>query len=82
MRGYQQVVNAAGRIVVRSAHNVTLPVDAADAALAGHGGPAFLRDAHVHGTHVRILAEGVGPGRVVQLAQPLSEVDACSPACA
>ncbi|HEY4452642.1 MAG TPA: ATP-binding protein [Solirubrobacteraceae bacterium] len=75
VRGYQQVVNSSGRIVVRSAHNVTLPVDAATLALAGHGGPAFLRDAHVNGLHVRILAESFGKGRVVQLAQPMTEVD-------
>jgi two-component system sensor histidine kinase MprB len=29
----------------------------------------------VHGIHLRILAEPLGPGRVLQLAQPLTEVD-------
>jgi two-component system sensor histidine kinase MprB len=75
VRGYQQVVNASGRIVVRSAHNVSLPVDAATIALAKHGGRSFLRDARIHGLHLRVLAEGFGKGRVVQLAQPLTEVD-------
>jgi two-component system, OmpR family, sensor histidine kinase MprB len=75
VRGYQQVVNASGRIVVRSAHDISLPVDAATVALARHGGRAFLRDAHINGVHVRILAESFGNGRVVQLAQPVTEVD-------
>jgi two-component system sensor histidine kinase MprB len=75
VRGYQQVVTAAGRIIVRSAHNVTLPVDSATLALARQGGRSFLRDSHIQGVHLRILAESFGKGRVVQLAQPLTEVD-------
>jgi two-component system sensor histidine kinase MprB len=75
VRGYQQVVNAAGLITVRSARNVSLPVDSATLALAKHGGAAFYRDAHVKGLHLRVLAEPFGIGRAVQLAQPLTEVD-------
>jgi two-component system sensor histidine kinase MprB len=75
VRGYQQVVNAAGTIVVRSARNVSLPVDPATRSLAEHGGAAFFRDARVNGIHLRVLAEPFGKGRAVQLAQPLTEVD-------
>jgi two-component system, OmpR family, sensor histidine kinase MprB len=75
VRGYQQVVKSSGRIVARSAHDFSLPVDAATLELAKRGGSSFLRDARVHGTHLRILAEAFGKGRVVQLAQPLTEVD-------
>ena len=75
VRGYQQVVNAAGTIVVRSARNVSLPVDPATQGLAEHGGAAFFRDARVNGIHLRVLAEPFGKGRAVQLAQPLTEVD-------
>jgi two-component system, OmpR family, sensor histidine kinase MprB len=75
VRGYQQVVNAAGTIVVRSARNVSLPVDSATLGLAKHGGPAFFRNARVRGIHLRVLAEPFGKGRSVQLAQPLTEVD-------
>ncbi|MBA3809696.1 MAG: HAMP domain-containing histidine kinase, partial [Solirubrobacterales bacterium] len=75
VRGYQQVVNSTGRIVARSAHDISLPVDAATLILAKHGGASFLRDAHVRGIHLRIIAEAFGKGRVVQLAQPLTEVD-------
>jgi two-component system, OmpR family, sensor histidine kinase MprB len=75
VRGYQQVVNAAGRIVERSARGFSLPVDASTRALALHGGEPFLRDAHVKGTHLRVLAEPLGRGHAVQFAQPLTEVD-------
>jgi two-component system sensor histidine kinase MprB len=75
VRGYQQVVNSSGTIVVRSAHNVSLPVDAATLALARYGGEPFFRDARVTGLHLRVLAEPFGKGRAIQLAQPLTEVD-------
>jgi two-component system, OmpR family, sensor histidine kinase MprB len=75
VRGYQQVVAANGAILLRSARGVSLPVDARTRLLAaGHGLP-FYRDAHVDGTHLRILAEPLGSGRAVQFAQPLTEVD-------
>ncbi len=75
VRGYQQVVNNAGTIVVRSARDVSLPVDSQTLMLARHGGVAFFRDAHVNGLHLRVLAEPFGAGRAIELAQPLTEVD-------
>jgi len=75
VRGYQQMVNAKGTIVVRSAKGVSLPVDAGTRALAAHGGKPFFRDATVKGIHLRVLAEPLGKGRAVQFAQPLTEVD-------
>jgi two-component system sensor histidine kinase MprB len=75
VRGYQQVVGANGAIVVRSARGVSLPVDAATKQLAANGGRSFFRDAHVQGLHLRVLAEPLGTGRALQLAQPLTEVD-------
>jgi two-component system, OmpR family, sensor histidine kinase MprB len=75
VRGYQQVVNSAGAIVVRSARGVSMPVDAPTLALARRGGEPFFRDARVVGTHVRVLAQPFGKGRAIQLAQPLTEVD-------
>ena len=75
VRGYQQVVNATGTIVIRSAHNISLPVDPQTRALARSGGASFFRDGRVNGIHLRVLAEPFGPGRAVQLAQPLTEVD-------
>jgi two-component system, OmpR family, sensor histidine kinase MprB len=75
VRGYQQVVGAHGTILIRSARGVSLPVDARTRLLAAGGGRPFFRDARVDGTHLRILAEPLGPGRAVQFAQPLTEVD-------
>ncbi len=75
VRGYQQMVNAGGAILARSAKGVSLPVDAATRALAAHGGNAFFRDASVDGIHLRVLAESLGNGHAVQFAQPLTEVD-------
>ncbi|HEY4996376.1 MAG TPA: HAMP domain-containing sensor histidine kinase, partial [Solirubrobacteraceae bacterium] len=75
VRGYQQVVDAHGKILARSAQNVSLPADARTRALAAHGGAAFLRNTRLHGVHLRVLAEPFGSGRAVQLALPLTEVD-------
>jgi two-component system sensor histidine kinase MprB len=76
VRGYQQLVDASGKVLFRSgAKNVTLPVEARTRALAAGKGEAFFRDATVNGLPLRILAEHLAPGRVVQFAQPLSEVD-------
>jgi two-component system, OmpR family, sensor histidine kinase MprB len=76
VRGYQQLVDASGKVLFRSgAKNVTLPVDARTRALAAGRGTSFFRNATVKGLHLRILAEHFAPGRVVQLAQPLREVD-------
>jgi two-component system sensor histidine kinase MprB len=75
VRGYQQVINSAGTIVVRSARNVSLPIDSATLALAKHGGKPFYRDARVNGLHLRVLTEPFGSGRAIELAQPLTEVD-------
>jgi two-component system, OmpR family, sensor histidine kinase MprB len=77
VRGYQQLVDSNGKVLFRSgAKNVTLPVDARTRALAAGKGESFFRDATVHGLHLRILAEHFASTRVVQFAQPLTEVDA------
>jgi len=75
VRGYQQVVNSGGKIVVRSAKGVSLPIGSKTRALAAKGGPSFFTDAQVNGIHLRILAESLGHGEAVQFAQPLTEVD-------
>jgi two-component system, OmpR family, sensor histidine kinase MprB len=76
VRGYQQLVDPRGTVLFRSgAKNVTLPVDARTRALAAGKGRSFFRDATVNGLSLRILAEYLAPGRVVQFAQPLTEVN-------
>ncbi len=75
VRGYQQLVNASGQITARSVGGVTLPVDAHTRALAARGGARFYSDAEINGVHLRVLSEASRPGRAVQVALPLSEID-------
>jgi two-component system sensor histidine kinase MprB len=75
VRGYQQLVAANGNVIFRSTPNLTLPVDARTRALANGRGVRYFSDAHVKGIHLRILSEHVAGGRVLQVAQPLTEVD-------
>jgi two-component system sensor histidine kinase MprB len=75
VRGYQQINDAAGKVLFRSSPNITLPVDAGARTLAAKGGKPFLRDAHANGIHLRIIAEALPHGVAAQLAQPLTEVD-------
>jgi len=74
VRGYQQLIDAHGRVLFRSA-SVTLPVDPRTSALAAGAGHSFFQDASVDGIHLRILAEHIAPARAIQVAQPLTEVD-------
>jgi two-component system sensor histidine kinase MprB len=75
VRGYQQLIDTHGHVLFRSSANVTLPVDPRTRALASGNGGRYFRDARVNGIHMRILAEHIAPGRAVQVAQQLTEVD-------
>jgi two-component system sensor histidine kinase MprB len=76
VRGYQQLINSSGTVLFRSGDpSVTLPVDSRARALATGRGSSFFRDATVKGVELRILAERLAPERVVQFAQPLTEVN-------
>jgi two-component system sensor histidine kinase MprB len=75
VRGYQQVVDSNGKVLARSAQNVTLPVDQRTALLAERGGEPFFRDVAVGGVRLRLLAEPFGRNRAEQLALPLAETD-------
>ncbi len=74
VRGYQQLIDSSGRVLFRSA-SVTLPVDERTRELAAGAGADFFQDASVDGSHLRILAEHIAPGRAIQVAEPLTEVD-------
>ena len=75
VRGYQQVVDAGGKVLARSAPSVTLPVDSRTKELAERGGEPFYRDATVASVHMRVLAEPFGRNRAVEIALPLTETD-------
>jgi two-component system sensor histidine kinase MprB len=75
VRGYQQLINSAGKVLFRSSSNVTLPIDPQTRTLASKGGHSFFSDARVDGIELRILGEALRPGYAVQFAEPLTEVD-------
>jgi two-component system, OmpR family, sensor histidine kinase MprB len=72
--GYPQVVTAGGTVLRPSGATVPLPVDDDDRAVARGKSGTFLRDAHVRGTHVRMITFPVN-GAAVQVVRPLTEVD-------
>jgi two-component system, OmpR family, sensor histidine kinase MprB len=74
---YVQLVKSDGETVRRPFEDVKLPVSERELNLAttGFGHEKFFSDATVEGTHLRILNIAFGPGYVVQVARPLTEVD-------
>ena len=73
--GYVQIVAADGTTARQPGAELELPVDERTLRVAAGQEGAFLRDAHVSGTHVRMIAVAFGPGLAVQIARPLTEVD-------
>ena len=73
--GYVQVFGPQGAIRAPG-DDVALPVDAQTRRAALGEEDAYYSDAEVAGTHVRILTEPIGEGYVLQIARPLTEVDA------
>jgi len=76
--GYAQLVQSDGQVLSSDGPGTRsgLPITAATRAVAAGRRPAFLSDATVAGTHVRVLTERdpLGAG-VWQVALPLTEVD-------
>jgi two-component system sensor histidine kinase MprB len=75
VRGYQQLINSSGKILLDSSPNFKLPIDPGTRRLAAKGGKPFFRDARANGIHLRVLSEALRPGYAAQLAQPLTSVD-------
>jgi two-component system sensor histidine kinase MprB len=73
--GYPQVVKPSGPPILPPGAEINLPVDERDRGVAHGGRSDFYRDAHVAGTHVRILTFEYRPGFAVMVARSLSEVD-------
>ena len=74
--GYVQAVSGGG--TVRRPPDETLPIPADErvegVARGKHG--RFFADTHLAGTHMRVLTFQYGDGWAIQVARPLSEVDA------
>ena len=74
--GFAQLVTAAGAVGAPGTAVSPLPITDKTKAVAGGTARAFLADARVTDTHVRILTTPYRPGVALQLARPLTEVDA------
>jgi two-component system sensor histidine kinase MprB len=73
--GYPQLVNMQGKVYLPPGENVALPVSGSVTSVARNGRGTFFADAHVNGTHVRMVTFPYTPGFAVQIARPLTEVD-------
>jgi two-component system sensor histidine kinase MprB len=73
--GYPQVVQADGQIVRPRGAEIPLPVTESVLQVARGGKDAYLTDARVQGTHVRLITFPYLQGYAVQVARPLTEVD-------
>jgi two-component system sensor histidine kinase MprB len=73
--GYTQLVTSNGTMIRPLGEEVELPVGDRDREAAEGRENAFFSDAHVAGTHVRVLTLPLGQGYALQIARPLDEVD-------
>ncbi len=75
-RGYVQLVRTDGSVLVPPRQRIKLPVDEAVLDVAGERSAAFWEDVEVDGEHIRVFTFAYGPDSAVQVARPLTEVDA------
>jgi two-component system sensor histidine kinase MprB len=73
--GYPQVVLPDGGTLRPEGANVELPVDERALEVVRGERDAYLSDATVAGTHLRVITFRYGPGFAVQVARSLEEVD-------
>ena len=73
--GSPQLVGMRGKVYLPPGETVALPVSDRVTRVARNGRGSFFADAHVNGTHIRMLTFPYAPGFAVQIARPLSEVD-------
>jgi two-component system sensor histidine kinase MprB len=73
--GYVQVVPSSGPPLRPLEQNVPIPTTSRARAVADGTAEAFLADATVAGTHVRVLTFPYSPGYAVQVTRSLAEVD-------
>jgi len=74
--GYAQVVTATGDVRRRTAAGRRLPVDERTREVAAGLRPSFFADLRISGTHVRVLTAPFRRRFAIQIARPLTEVDA------
>lgn len=72
--GYAQFVSSDGDLALPPGESARLPVDDRTLEIARAGSGEAFADAHVEGTHLRVLTVGIGPG-AIEIARPLDETD-------
>ena len=70
-----QLVDAAGRVTPLRPESLNLPLTRRAAEVAAGRRPAFFADLRLGASHLRLYTAPLGPGRAVELAQPLDRVD-------
>jgi len=73
--GYPQIVGSDGRVIRPRGQTVTLPVTDRMLEVASGDSETFLTDAHVSGTHVRLITFQYSPGYAIEVARSLEEAD-------
>ncbi len=73
--GIVTLVYSNGGVYVPPGQTEQIPVDARLKALAARGSGQYYTDMHVDGTHVRVLATGIGSDGALAVALPLTDVD-------
>jgi two-component system, OmpR family, sensor histidine kinase MprB len=73
--GYPQLVRSDGETFLPPSASAPLPVNDRVLEVAEGSRDAFLQDAQVSGTHLRVLTFPVAADHAIQVARPLTEVD-------
>ena len=74
-RGYVQLVQANGDVIVPARQDVRVPVDEDVLGVADGRDAAYWKDVTVDGTHLRVFTFAYGPNAAVQVSRPLTEVE-------
>jgi two-component system sensor histidine kinase MprB len=74
--GYVQIVSSDGQTIRPAEDTIELPTGPDVLAVAARGDESVYHDAEVAGTHVRVLTVPLEAGYALQVARPLTEVDA------
>jgi two-component system sensor histidine kinase MprB len=72
---YAQLVYANGDLVRPNGPHTDLPGLAEAQQVAGGERPKYFADVHVAGSHLRVFTAQIPPGRAIQVARTLDEVD-------
>jgi two-component system sensor histidine kinase MprB len=73
--GDGQLVDSDGKVLRSHRHAPALPVTAATREVAAGTRPGFFSDIELDGSHLRLLTERIAPGKAVEVARSLDDVD-------